>query len=96
MSTSQQQDDFYKNLQQQLQEGHNFPDYYTFKFIFNNHPESLAEMYNIFDGLDCSIAIKESKKGTYVSVNIHCFVLAAAQVIAIYKKAGLIKKIIML
>jgi uncharacterized protein len=96
MSLNPKQQEFYEKLEKQLEEGHNFPDHYTFKFIFENQAEPLAEMYNIFDGLECSIATKESAKGKYVSANIHCFVLDAQQVIAIYKKAGVIKNIILL
>lgn len=90
------QKEFYKNLKLNLEEHHNFPEHYLYKFILPNNDEKLSELYQIFDGLEFSINTKESGKGNYISCSISCFVLDADQVINIYQKVGKIDGVIML
>lgn len=90
------QQEFYKNLKLNLEEHHNFPENYLYKFILPNNDEKLSELYQIFDGLEFSINTKESGKGNYISCSISCFVLDANQVISIYQKVGKIDGVIML
>ena len=42
-------EEFYKKLQTQLEEHHNFPEDYTFKFIIENNPSLLTDIYKVFD-----------------------------------------------
>ncbi|MDO4763963.1 MAG: DUF493 domain-containing protein [Flavobacteriaceae bacterium] len=90
-------EEFYKKLKNQLEEHHNFPENYLYKFILpNGEGEKLSELYKVFDGLKYSLNTKESSNGKYISISISCFVLSADQVIKIYKEAGKIEGIIML
>lgn len=92
-----QTEEFYKNLKIKLEENHNFPENYLYKFILsNNDGEKLSELYQVFDGLEYSITTKESSNGKYISASVSCFVLDANQVIKIYKEVSKIKGIIML
>lgn len=91
-----QQKEFYTKLKLNLEEHHNFPEHYLYKFILPNDDEKLGELYQIFDNLDFSINTKESGKGKYISCSISCFVLNAEQVISIYQKVGKIDGVIML
>lgn len=90
------QEEFYKNLKINLEENHNFPENYLYKFILPNDSEKLTEIYQVFDGLEYSISTKESGKGNYISCSISCFVLDANQVIDLYQKVGKIEGVIML
>lgn len=40
-------EEFYKKLQTQLEEHHNFPEDYTFKFIIENNPSLLTDIYKV-------------------------------------------------
>lgn len=91
-----QQEEFYKKLKINLEENHQFPENYLYKFILPNDSEKLTEIYQVFDGLEYSISTKESGKGNYISCSISCFVLDAQQVINIYQKVGEIDGVIML
>lgn len=91
-----QQEEFYKKLKINLEENHQFPENYLYKFILPNDSEKLTEIYQVFDGLEYSISTKESGKGNYISCSISCFVLDAQQVINIYQKVGEIEGVIML
>lgn len=91
-----QQEEFYKKLKINLEENHQFPENYLYKFILPNDSEKLTGIYQVFDGLEYSISTKESGKGNYISCSISCFVLDAQQVINIYQKVGEIEGVIML
>lgn len=96
MEEKRNPEEFYKNLREQLEERHNFPEHYLYKFILNNDPEKLAELYSVFDGLDYNITTKDSSNAKYTSCSISCFVLDADQVISIYKQVAKIEGVIML
>lgn len=89
-------EDFYTNLKPQLEEHHNFPEHYLYKFIIENNEEKLSEIYKVFDNLEYSITTKESSNKKYISCSISCFVLDADQVIRIYKEVAKIDGVIML
>lgn len=97
METTNNTEEFYKKLKNHLEEHHNFPENYLYKFILqSNEEDKLGELYQVFDGLEYSTSTKESSNGKYVSVSISCFVLDANQVIKLYKDVAKIKGIIML
>lgn len=96
-NNSSQIENFYRNLKTKLEEHHNFPENYLYKFILpNEEKEKLSELYQVFDGLEYSINTKESSNGKYISISISCFVLDAEQVVSIYQKVAKIEGIIML
>ena len=92
----QSPEDFYKSLREKLDNNHNFPEDYLFKFIFPNDHARLMKLYQIFDEMKYSITTRESKNGKYLSASILAFVLDANQVTDIYQKASVIEGIMML
>lgn len=97
MDINSQTEEFYKKLKINLEENHNFPENYLYKFILSNSDsEKLSELYQVFDGLEYSITTKESSNKKYIGVSISCFVLDANQVIKLYQEVGKIEGIIML
>ena len=89
-------DEFYKSLHQKLEDNHNFPEDYLFKFIFPNDNLKMIELYQNFDQIKYTISTRESKNGKYVSASILAFVLDANQVIDIYRKVSEIEGVVML
>ena len=95
-SEQQTQEEFYSSLEEKLNNNHNFPEDYLFKFIFPNNHSKMMHLYQIFDELKYSITTRESKNGKYISASVLAFVLDANQVTDIYKKSGVIEGMIML
>ncbi|MEC5394396.1 DUF493 family protein [Bergeyella sp. RCAD1439] len=87
---------FYASLKTKLEENHNFPEDYLYKFIFPNENAKLTELYQIFDKIDYTISTRESKNGKYISASIQAFVMDADQVINLYKKVAEIDGVVML
>lgn len=94
--SKQTPEEFYKSLREKLENNHNFPEDYLFKFIFPNDHARMMKLYQIFDELKYSITTRESKNGKYISASILAFVMDANQVTDIYQKASDIEEIIML
>lgn len=93
---SRNPEEFYGSLKKNLEENHNFPEDYLFKFIFANDNKLLMELYRIFDGMEYSINTRESSNGKYLSASIQAFVMDADQVIRLYKSVGEIQGVVML
>lgn len=89
-------DEFYASLKQKLEDNHNFPEDYLFKFIFPNDNIKMIELYQNFDQIKYTISTRESKNGKYISASILAFVLDANQVIDIYRKVSQIEGVVML
>ena len=89
-------EEFYLSLKTKLEENHNFPEDYLFKFIFPNDNLKLTELYQIFDKIKYTISTRESKNGKYISASILAFVMDADQVIELYKKVAEIDGVVML
>ncbi len=95
-TTGADPDEFYLSLKAKLEENHNFPEDYLYKFIFPNDHLKLTELYQVFDKIKYTISTRESKNGKYISASILAFVLDANQVIALYKKVSEIEGVVML
>lgn len=89
-------EEFYTALKEKLNEVHNFPENYLFKFIIPNNQEKLTEIYQVFDNIETTITNRDSKNGKYISLTINTFVLDADQVVDIYQKVAKVKDAIML
>lgn len=89
-------EEFYKSLKEKLEEQHNFPEEYLFKFIVKDDDKKIIEILRIFDGLKYTMSNRESSKGNYTSVSLQCFVMDADQVINIYQEVGKIENVMML
>lgn len=89
-------EEFYSSLKEKLEENHQFPEEYLFKFIFPNDNEKLSEIYRIFDGLQYTINTRESANGKYTSTSIQVFVMDAQQVIHLYQEVQKIEGVVAL
>jgi len=89
-------EEFYASLKEKLEETHNFPEEYLFKFIIPNDSAKLTEIYKVFDGLQHTLSNRDSKNGKYVSVSVNSFVLDADQVVKIYQEVSVIEGVMML
>ncbi len=87
--------DFYKNLQQKLEQQFEFPLVYLFKFIIPADNQKLALVENLF-GKEAIITTRTSKNGKFISISAKESMLNAAKIITIYKKAEKIAGIISL
>ena len=85
-----EKDKFYENLEIKLEEHHQFPSTYLFKFIVPNNLHSLAEVEALFSN-KAVITTRESKTGKYISVTGKEIVLESNEVITVYRKAELIE-----
>lgn len=90
------QAEFYASLKVNLENNHNFPEDYLFKFIILNNKEKLTEIYKVFDGTKNTFTTRESSNGKYISCSILCFVLDANHVIKLYQEVAKIDGVIML
>lgn len=89
-------EDFYKSLKEKLENNHDFPEDYLFKFIIPTDEAKLTEIYKVFDGIKFTMGNRESKNGKYTACNINAFVLDANQVIRIYQEVARIENVILL
>jgi hypothetical protein len=81
---------FYENLEKKLEEHHQFPSTYLFKFIVPNNLQALAEVEALFSN-KAVITTRESKTGKYISISGKEIILQSVEVITVYKKAELIE-----
>ncbi len=64
-----------------LEQNHQWPDYYTFKFIVKTeHQEQLLALLVGHD-----VQLRPSGKGTYVSVTSRVLITATEQVLEVYR-----------
>ena len=89
-------EDFYESLKEKLEDNHDFPEDYLFKFIIPTDEAKLTEIYKVFDGIKFTLGNRESKNGKYTACNINAFVLDADQVIKNYKTVAKIEEVILL
>lgn len=92
----QSPEQFYASLKEKLNNVHNFPTDYLFKFIIPNEASKLTEIYKVFDQTKNTVSTRESKNGKYVSATIQAFVLDSDQVVNLYKAVEKIDGVIML
>ncbi len=88
MADKKKTEEFYANLKRKLEESSSWPTVYLYKFIVPASSQKIAEIEEIFDGLDAEIAIKNSSKGSYTSVSIRVKMESPNHVIAKYKEVG--------
>ncbi len=89
-------EEFYKSLKEKLDNQHDFPEDYLFKFIIPTDQARLTEIYKVFDGIKFTLGNRESKNGKYTACNVNAFVLDADQVIKIYQEVAKIEGVILL
>ncbi|REC40601.1 DUF493 family protein [Chryseobacterium sp. 5_R23647] len=89
-------EEFYKSLKEKLENNHDFPEDYLFKFIIPTDDAKLTEIYKVFDDIKFTLGNRESKNGKYTACNINAFVLDADQVVRIYQEVAKIEGVILL
>ena len=88
-------EDFYSNLKQKLEEQHNFPQPYLFKFIIPADNKKLALVEALF-GEEAQVSTRQSSSNKYISISAKEVMMSADSVIEVYKKAEKIEGIISL
>lgn len=63
-----------------LDQNHQWPDFYTWKFIVKT--EGYSQVMGLLEGFQ--ISTKESEKGNYISITARKMVLSTDEVIAVY------------
>ena len=86
--------DSYANLKEKLETVEQFPGIYNFKFIITGGMDKIDELRAVLP--DDKFIEQPSKTGKYVSITVKKEMQNADEVIAIYKKVGAIKGIMML
>jgi putative lipoic acid-binding regulatory protein len=86
---------FWETFREQL-EKEQFPQNYMFKFIYRSDAAKETEIQQIFDGIDASIVMRDSKNGKYVSLTAVIYAQSVTQVIDYYRKAAKIEGVTML
>jgi hypothetical protein len=82
-------------LKLKIEETMSFPGVYMFKLIVPSENRSIALVENIFEE-ETDILTKESDKGKYTSITAKQVVMSSEEIIAVYRKAALIKGVIFL
>jgi len=86
--------DQFANFKEKLESVQTFPGLYTFKFILTRGKEKIAELRQVLPHDEFTET--SSKTGKYLSVTVKKWMQNADEVIAVYKKVGEIKGIMVL
>jgi uncharacterized protein len=84
-----------ERLRKQLDEFHDWPTNFTFKFVLTNDPEKHAHLKRLFKP-SARITTRASRTGKYVSFTIVEHVENAEEIFVRYEEAGRIEGIISL
>ncbi len=85
----------FQTLENQLNESHQFPIVYMFKFIVPSDHDKIAQVSNMF-GENAQITLRESSQGSFTSLTAKTVMTSAKEVIAKYKQATQIEGLIAL
>lgn len=89
-------EEFFQRLRNELENTHDWPAEYLFKFIVPTDAEKIATIENTFNGLGAVIMTKKSKNETYTSVSINVQMQSPDHVIEKYIAVSEIEGIISL
>lgn len=89
-------EEFYARLKEQLELNNSWPSNYLYKFIIPTDKEKFKEIEQIFNNTGAVIESKKSKNGKYTSVSITVNMKNPDAVIAKYVEVGKIKGVISL
>jgi uncharacterized protein len=98
MSTTPNQEEFYKKLKSQLEDMTVFPSLYLYKFIVPTmeNDYKVKEVSDKFNNIGATIKTKKSKNGKYTSLSIEVKMNSADAIINKYKEVTVIEGIISL
>ncbi len=77
----------FSSLRKKLEENKDWPSVYFFKFIVPSDNKKLAIVEALF-GPEAQVNLKQSSKGTYVSVSAKELMMSVDRVIERYEKAS--------
>lgn len=96
MSSTQNPDEFYKKLKEQLSDTSLWPAPYLFKFIVPTSIEKITQVTSFFNHEGAVIRTKESRNGKYTSISINVRMKNPDSVITKYKEVAIVKGVISL
>lgn len=79
-----------------LDQVHDWPSMYLFKFIVPSDNHKIAQLEALFNAETSEIRLRQSKNGKYTSVSAREVMTSAEEVIACYKEAYKIEGVISL
>lgn len=88
MRQTQDPEEFYSNLREQLVESSDWPNTYLYKFIVPSSEDKVSKIEDIFEGMHADISTKSSSKGKYTSVSIRLKMQSPDHIIKKYKEVG--------
>lgn len=77
----------YSSLREKLEANNEWPRVYFFKFIVPSDNKKLAQVEALF-GPEAEVSLKQSSKGTFVSVSAKELMLSADRIVERYEKAS--------
>ena len=86
----------YDRIKRTLDETHDWPTVFLFKFIVPSDLEKLAKVQALFNTETAEIKVTESRTGKYTSVSAREAVTSAEEVLEIYRKSSEIEGLIAL
>lgn len=89
-------EDFYNRLREELLKNSSWPSDYLFKFIIPSDKSKILRIHQIFDTAGAVIESKQSSKGKYTSISITINLQSPDEVIHKYKEVGKIEGVISL
>ncbi|MDO6490901.1 MAG: DUF493 family protein [Cellulophaga sp.] len=89
-------EEFYARLKEQLELNNSWPSNYLYKFIIPTDEEKFKQIEQIFNNTGAVIESKKSKNGKYTSVSITVNMKNPDAVIAKYVEVGKVKGVISL
>ena len=82
-----------RHFKELLDQHHEWPGTYTFKFIVAK--DNVESVLDLFEERD-AVSTRPSRHGRYISVTANCEVSSSDEVIAVYEAAATIKGVISL
>lgn len=83
-------------FKEKLDANHNWPEVYMFKFIVKGSSQKIAKIEAMFETDTSSIQLKNSSRGTYVSVTVKEVMSSAQEVVEIYREVRKIEGVMAL
>ena len=96
MNTTNNPEEFYKKLKEQLNDTALWPSEYLFKFIVPTAKNKIGSIEDIFDNMGAVIKTTKSRKGNYTSVSVNVRMKNPDAVIEKYKQAAKVDGVISL
>jgi putative lipoic acid-binding regulatory protein len=85
-----------ERIKKLLDDHHQWPDLYMFKFVIPSDNQKLAQIEALFNAETAEIRHKPSSKGNYTAITIKEVMLSAQSVLDVYEKAREIEGLIAL